>query len=61
MRHALILGAIGFVLSTIGAIGAISMKTGPAWYPILLALTALPSAWVGGWLHARRQRTLVAS
>src|SRR5262245_41215554 len=57
LRHALILGAIGLVLSTLGAIGAISMKMGPAWYPILLALSALPCAWVGGLLYVRRQGT----
>jgi ABC-type xylose transport system permease subunit len=52
MRHALILGGIGFVLSTLGAIIAITMADlGPAWYPIALALTALPCAWVGGALH----------
>lgn len=61
MRHALILGAIGFVLSIIGAIGAISMKMGPAWYPILLALSALPCAWIGGMLHARWYRTPAAT
>lgn len=54
MQHALILGTIGFVLSTIGAISAIQMDLGPAWYPIALALTALPCAWIGGTLYARR-------
>ncbi len=61
MRHAMILGAIGLVLSIVGAIGAISMKVGPAWYPILLALSALPCAWVGGMLHAQRHRTSAAT
>jgi MFS family permease len=55
MRHAIILGIIGFILSTAGAIAAIQMQMGPGWYPILLALTALPSAWLGGALY-RRQR-----
>jgi hypothetical protein len=53
MRHAMILGAIGFLLSIVGAIGAISMKMGPAWYPIVLALSALPCAWLGGRLYTR--------
>jgi hypothetical protein len=53
MRHAIVLGVIGLVLSTVGAISAISMKLGPSWYPILLALTALPCAWLGGVLHRR--------
>lgn len=53
MRHALVGGAIGFVISTAGAIATIPMKLGPAWYPILLALTALPCAWLGGALHRK--------
>lgn len=48
MRHALVLGGVGFVLSSLGAIGAIMAEMGPAWYPILLALSSLPSAWLGG-------------
>jgi hypothetical protein len=52
MRHALILGAIGFVVSLAGAITATTMvDLGPAWYPIALVLTALPCAWLGGALH----------
>jgi hypothetical protein len=55
MRHALIVGAIGTVLATAGAIAAIPMDLGPAWYPIALALTAFPCAWIGGALHASRR------
>lgn len=54
VRHAVILGVIGFVLSVIGAIGAIAMKVGPAWYPIALAVTALPCAWLGGVLYRNK-------
>lgn len=46
--HALVLGGIGTALSLAGAIGAISMDVGPAWFPIALVLTALPCAWLGG-------------
>lgn len=53
MRHALILGVIGFVLSLAGAITAINLNLGPSWYPILLVLTALPCAWLGGVLHRK--------
>ena len=54
MRHALVLGGIGLVLSVLGAIAALSMADlGPAWYPIALVLTALPCAWLGGDLHRR--------
>ena len=51
MRHALILGVVGFVVSIAGAIATIPMGLGPAWYPIVLAVTALPCAWLGGVLH----------
>ena len=54
MRHAMILGVVGFVLSVAGAIATIPMHLGPSWYPIALALTALPSAWLGGVLHRAR-------
>jgi hypothetical protein len=47
-------GMIGFVLSAAGAIATIPMKLGPAWYPILLALSALSTAWFGGVLHRRK-------
>jgi hypothetical protein len=54
MRHAMVLGLIGLVLSTAGAITAMTVvdtKLGPDWYPIALALTALPCAWLGGVLQ----------
>jgi hypothetical protein len=54
MRHALVLGAIGTVIATAGAIATIPMHLGPSWYPIAIALTALPCAWLGGTLYLRR-------
>lgn len=51
MRHALILGMVGFILSLVGAITTIPMDLGPAWYPIALVVTALPCAWLGGILY----------
>jgi ABC-type xylose transport system permease subunit len=55
MRHALILGVIGVVLSSLGAITAITMvDVGPAWYPIALVLTTMPCAWLGGALYRAR-------
>ena len=53
MRHALILGAIGFVLSSLGGVAAMTQDMGPAWFPILLAVSSLPTAWLGGWLAER--------
>lgn len=54
MRHALILGTIGFVVGSAAAAATIPMKLGPDWYPIAIALTALPCAWLGGVLHRKR-------
>jgi MFS-type transporter involved in bile tolerance (Atg22 family) len=53
MRHALMLGAIGLVLSCVGAIVAADL--GPAWYGWTLAAMALPLAWLGGKLHELRK------
>jgi len=53
MRHVWIGAGIGFVLSAAGAIAAIQMNIGPAWYPIALALSAWPTAWLGGTLAIR--------
>jgi hypothetical protein len=49
VRHALILGGIGFVLAGLGvAASAGKPELGPAWYPVALVVTALPCAWLGG-------------
>ncbi len=53
MLHVWIGASIGFVLSTLGIIAAMNMNLGPIWYPVLLTLTALPCAWLGGMLHQR--------
>ena len=53
MQHALISGAVGFVLCAIGAM--VTWNAGPEyqahWYPLTLVATALPSAWIGGKLQ----------
>jgi hypothetical protein len=48
MRYVWILGIIGLVISTLAAIATIPMQLGPAWYPIALAVLALPCVWLGG-------------
>jgi hypothetical protein len=55
MRHALILGAVGFVAALAGAITTIPMQLGPSWYPIALVATALPCCWIGGALYQQQQ------
>ena len=54
MRHALVGGAIGTVVAAAGVVAAVPLDLGPAWYPISLAVTALPLAWLGGALHRAR-------
>jgi ABC-type cobalt transport system substrate-binding protein len=59
MRLVAILGAVGTVFATAGAIAAISIGNfGPNWYPIALAITGFPCVWIGGLLHERRARRL---
>lgn len=53
MRYVVILGIIGLALGTLGAIVTIPMKLGPAWYPIALAVLALPCVWLGGKLRTK--------
>jgi hypothetical protein len=50
MKHALIGGAIGLVLATIGAVATWNAGPafGPHWYPLSLVVTAIPGAWIGG-------------
>jgi hypothetical protein len=51
MAHALVLGVIGLLLASLGAYVMWSMGT--HWYPIALIVSALPCAWIGGWLYTR--------
>jgi hypothetical protein len=48
MQHALVGGLIGLVLCVVGAVSTWNMDIGPHWYSVLLAVTALPCAWIGG-------------
>ena len=56
MRHVWVLAGIGLILGTAGAIAAIPMNLGPAWYPIAIAVTAVPCTWLGGVLYVRQSR-----
>ena len=54
VRHALILGVIGLVLSLAGAVATWNAgpEYGPGWYASALVAIALPTAWLGGKLGA---------
>jgi hypothetical protein len=57
VRHAVALGVVAAMLSTIGAAVAItSHDLGPAWYPIALALLSYPTVRLGAAWHLRRAR-----
>jgi len=55
MRHALVLGMLGFVGSIGGAMVSVQQSLGPAWYAWGLVVFALPCAWLGGRLFAKGQ------
>lgn len=46
MKHAIVLGVIGTILSILGAI--IGWNLSEHWYPIALVLIAIPCSWIGG-------------
>ena len=51
MGHALVAGALSLVVSTLGAASTWSSTIGQHWYPATLALTTLPTAWIGAKLR----------
>ena len=49
LGHALVSGVFGLVVGTVGAVATWNMpELGAHWYPVALALLAVPSAWLGG-------------
>src|SRR5881628_440411 len=51
MKHAMILGVVGVVLGLVGVVATWNLGLGPRWYPISLAVLAIPQCWVGGKLY----------
>lgn len=51
MKHALILGWVGLVLGLVGVVATWNLGLGPRWYPISLAVLAIPQCWAGGHLY----------
>lgn len=58
MQHALACGALGFVLTSIGA--AVNWEKmdalGPKWYSLALIATTFPCAWIGAKLAQSKKR-----
>jgi hypothetical protein len=52
--HAIVLGALGTAANIAG--GIVMWKLGAHWYPLTLAVLALPSCWLGGLLATRNAR-----
>jgi hypothetical protein len=53
MKHALILGGVGVVLAIAGIVATWNLGLGPRWYPIALAVLALPQCWLGGKIYEK--------
>jgi hypothetical protein len=51
VKHALILGGVGTVLGLVGVVATWNMGLGPRWYPIALAVLAIPQCWAGGKIY----------
>ncbi|MEO8637293.1 MAG: hypothetical protein ABI430_00120 [Candidatus Taylorbacteria bacterium] len=56
MRHALVLGVIGTLVSVVGAVATANMNLGPTWYAWTLAFLTMPAAWLGGKLNERSMK-----
>ena len=56
MKHALILGAVGTVLGLVGVVATWNLGLGPRWFPISLAVLAMPQCWVGGRIYEMQLR-----
>lgn len=52
LKHAVVLGLIGMLFATIGAIA--NWDKGNQWYPVLLILVSVPSTWFGGKLQMKK-------
>lgn len=61
MGHSLVAGTLGLVLSGLGAAAVWSTTLGQHWYPVLLALTALPTAWMGAKLRLMQLHSQIAA
>jgi hypothetical protein len=56
MKHAMILGYVGTLMGLVGVVATWNMGMGPRWYPIALAVLAIPQCWAGGKLYMMQHR-----
>jgi hypothetical protein len=61
MRHVWVGAFIGLGLSLLGLIANIVGSLGPNWYPIALAASVLPCAWLGGRFYTGRSAAAQAA
>lgn len=59
IRHTIILGGLGAVGGIVGTI--VGWDLSQHWYPIALAIEAVPTCWLGGWLKVKRTPASVAT
>jgi len=59
MKHALVLGVVGTVLGLIGVVATWNLGLGPRWYPIALAVLAIPQCWAGGKIFEMRSTQIL--
>ena len=56
MAHAIWLGAIGTLLAVAAVVATWNLGLGPRWYPVAIAVLAIPQSWAGGRLALRQSR-----
>jgi hypothetical protein len=54
MQHVMILGVAGTIAAIVGIVATWNRGLGPRWYPVALAVLAIPQCWVGGRLYMMR-------
>ncbi len=59
MKHAAVLGVVGTAFGALGVVATSGKGLGPAWYPVALAVLALPQCWLGGKLFERSAKEAV--
>ena len=61
VEHAVVLGALGFVLSLAGTAATWNRgpEFGPKWYPLVLVAMALPCSLIGGLIREKQLRSRV--